>query len=473
MTGISTDNYNEAGISYDQMGNIVTLQRTYGTTTPIDNLTYTYTNTAGSYTNQVQSINDASPDASGYGYKSGTYGYLYDMNGNLQQDNSKAISNISYNVLNLPQVFTLSSGTDTYAYDADGRKLRKVSTAGTGATTDYIDGIEYDTGVLEFIQTTEGRALYNAGSPNYEYNLSDHLGDTRLTFDTHIATPTVVQQDDYYPFGYEINRNVSNPKNEYLYNRKELQEELQEEDYGARFYDPVTGRWNVIDAYAEHPDQIDLSTYAYVGNNPIDRTDPDGNCPPCDVPDQGDDGDLIRPTSEWYRLQHPDLAIIHDIAYAIVDFTGLKDLENSIGHTRDKNVSTKDKIGHVVQAAVNVLSLGEEGEGEGYHAPEFNFDEPFKEKIGRTEKQERLKEIANDDKQGSANRGWIKQEQNAIAKGKRTTIRNPPGTELAHERGREAAKGYSYKHAHLKNKADHKAQHRLDNNGRKNKERPH
>jgi hypothetical protein len=34
-----------------------------------------------------------------------------------------------------------------------------------------------------------------------------------------------------------------------------------------------------VDAYAEHPDQIDLSPYAYVGNNPIIKTDPDGNCP--------------------------------------------------------------------------------------------------------------------------------------------------------------------------------------------------
>jgi hypothetical protein len=53
--------------------------------------------------------------------------------------------------------------------------------------------------------------------------------------------------------------------------------------------------------------------------------------------------------------------------YLIVDVTGLKDLENSIGHTADKNVSTKDKVGHVVQAFANVISLGEDGEGEGFH----------------------------------------------------------------------------------------------------------
>jgi hypothetical protein len=43
----------------------------------------------------------------------------------------------------------------------------------------------------------------------------------------------------------------------------------------------VIARWNVVDKMAEHPDQINLSPYAYVGNNPITRIDPDGNCPMC------------------------------------------------------------------------------------------------------------------------------------------------------------------------------------------------
>jgi len=52
-----------------------------------------------------------------------------------------------------------------------------------------------------------------------------------------LPTP-ILQQDDYYPFGMEINTLTNSSKNEYLYNKKELQEELQEYDNGARFYDP-------------------------------------------------------------------------------------------------------------------------------------------------------------------------------------------------------------------------------------------
>jgi RHS repeat-associated protein len=72
-------------------------------------------------------------------------------------------------------------------------------------------------------------------------------------------------------------------KNKYLYNGKELIEDagLQYYDYGARMYDPVIGRWGVVDALADDPMQVDLSPYQYGWNNPINITDPDGNCPFC------------------------------------------------------------------------------------------------------------------------------------------------------------------------------------------------
>ncbi len=61
---------------------------------------------------------------------------------------------------------------------------------------------------------------------------------------------------------------------------------------------------------------------------------------------------------------------------------------------------------------------------------------------------------------------------NEVAAGKKGHLRNPPGKDLAHERGRENAKGYGYEHANLQNRKDHRSQHKLDNWGKNNKERP-
>ncbi|WP_158211942.1 RHS repeat-associated core domain-containing protein [Robiginitalea sediminis] len=57
--------------------------------------------------------------------------------------------------------------------------------------------------------------------------------------------------------------------------------DLDTYDFGARNYDPSLARWSVIDALADHDNQINKSPYAYSWNNPVFYTDPDGNCPDC------------------------------------------------------------------------------------------------------------------------------------------------------------------------------------------------
>ena len=207
------------------MGNITALNRYQGRTI-IDQLTYTYTG------NQLTTLSDASGNNAGI---KGAVGlaYVYDVNGNVTTDPSRinGTINIGYNLLNLPQNIT-GGKTITYTYVAAGNKLRRVST-GTG-TTDYINGIQYDAGALSFIQTEEGAAVPNGANYDYQYYLGDNLGNTRSTLSTKTGVAVSTQKDDYFPFGLEINRSVLSPKNEYLYNKKELQDELVQYDYGAR-----------------------------------------------------------------------------------------------------------------------------------------------------------------------------------------------------------------------------------------------
>jgi RHS repeat-associated protein len=86
----------------------------------------------------------------------------------------------------------------------------------------------------------------------------------------------LIQADDYYPGGLTFNsyqRSFSKANN-YKYNGKELQEETQLYDYGARFYDPALMRFSTIDPMSAERDW--LTPYNYVQNNPILRIDPTG-----------------------------------------------------------------------------------------------------------------------------------------------------------------------------------------------------
>jgi RHS repeat-associated protein len=267
--------YSENNISYDLMGNITGLRRYIPGPTMIDQLGYNYNG------NQLQSVTDTSGNNNGL--VNGTTNYTYDGNGNMLSSSNSANTtqnkSFTYNLLNLPMVATVATGNATYTYDAGGSKLRKISVInGTTSVTDYISGIQYknNSSAIDFIQTEEGKTVLNSAGTAYDYYyyLGDNLGNTRVTFHTLAGTADTLQRDDYYPFGLEINRFSSSPKNEYLYNKKELQEELTQYDYGARFYDPVIGRFTTIDPEAE--DFQSLSTYNYGLNNPVIMIDPDG-----------------------------------------------------------------------------------------------------------------------------------------------------------------------------------------------------
>jgi len=53
-------------------------------------------------------------------------------------------------------------------------------------------------------------------------------------------------------------------------------------DYGARFYDPVIGRWGAVDPLVEDGQET-TSPYGYVFDDPVKLTDPDGRAPCCKV----------------------------------------------------------------------------------------------------------------------------------------------------------------------------------------------
>ena len=262
-----TGAYTEKVTSYDKNGNILGLQRYGGGL--IDNLTYTYSG------NQLTKVDDATGNAAGFSNGASTANeYTYDNNGNLTKDSNKGITNIAYNVLNLPSKVTFTDGsTITYSYAADGTKLRTVHTInGTTTQKDYCSNVVYENGVQKLLLTEEG--YVDLSNTSYYYYLKDHQGNNRVVVS---SGGTVAETNHYYPFGgvFDSSNNVQ----PYKYNGKELDTKkgLNWYDYGARHYDAALGRWFVVDPLAEK--MLSWSPYAYCFNNPIKFVDEEGKFP--------------------------------------------------------------------------------------------------------------------------------------------------------------------------------------------------
>jgi RHS repeat-associated protein len=263
---LSTGNALDETIAYDKMGNITNLTR--GGTSAAS-LSYNYLDGGGNYSNQLESVNRGIST-----YRS----YTYDDNGNAKSDGIS--QTINYNILNLPKTVIQGGVTKaTYTYEASGTKIRNT---GIDGTWDYVSGIVYKNNDIEFVQTEEGRAIRNPSDDTYryEYNLKDHLGNTRVSFDRGgDGKARVIQEDEYYSFGLRKLAGYDNSNNNrYLYNGKEAQTDLDGQyDYGSRFYDGVIARFSSIDIKAEESRRY--SSYVYAIDNPIRFVDKDGEGP--------------------------------------------------------------------------------------------------------------------------------------------------------------------------------------------------
>lgn len=210
----------------------------------------------------------------------GTIAPTYDLNGNMTSRGSYILGYDPENRLSSVTTSTGSS-TTTMVYDGSGGRVSKTS---NGTTTIYIGKLYECTGTTcyKYVFAGNNRIAVKAvtGGGIWFYH-TDQLASSSVMTD---STGAIAETIKYYPYGqlYYDTGAISTP---YKYTG-------QYDDYydpstsfyfyGARYYDPVLGRF--ISADTVIPDGSNpqtLNRYSYVNNNPILLTDPNGHCPWC------------------------------------------------------------------------------------------------------------------------------------------------------------------------------------------------
>jgi RHS repeat-associated protein len=229
----------------------------------------------------------------------GTWTYTYDNEGNLTKKSKGASAETwtyGYDSLN-HLVSAKDAATDggttltlvTYVYDVLGNRIEEDAWTQSGGTT-TVSRYAYD-GSNVWADLTGSNALvmrrlYLDGvdqpfaridaAGNAGWYLQDHLGSARDI--ENYAGTMVLDHMDYDGYGTIANETKPANGDRYKYTAREFDPYTGLQYNRARYYDPRVGRWNSQDPLGFSAG--DTNVYRYVGNGPVDATDPSGCSPP-------------------------------------------------------------------------------------------------------------------------------------------------------------------------------------------------
>lgn len=218
-----------SSMRYDGLGNITYYQNKKRTQD------YTY-----GPDNRLASVTSSGAEPKAYDF------FLYDDRGNVSDN---GYYDFAYNRANQ----MVESGVNRYTYDGHNRRVKSVE----GSKTTY--SFYSQSGKLLYTESTNGGI-------NYIY-----LGN-RLVAKEGII-PEKANKQHYLSFGESVEGEI----NDVGYTGHKFDKDIDLSYMQARYYDPVIGRF-----YSNDPVgflQNDASTfnrYSYVGNDPINKVDPDG-----------------------------------------------------------------------------------------------------------------------------------------------------------------------------------------------------
>ncbi len=151
----------------------------------------------------------------------------------------------------------LTDTVSTYYIYSNGQVLAEYDDSGN-LVWNYVYGLGQQLARFKYTTQDTVRQVYH----------NDHLGNVRaLTSETG----SIISQVDYYPFGDELS--LTGSPGRYTYNGNEFDDEYGFDlyYYGARYMDPVLGRFTTPDPVRDF-----VNPYSYVRNNPMNRIDPTG-----------------------------------------------------------------------------------------------------------------------------------------------------------------------------------------------------
>jgi RHS repeat-associated protein len=209
---------------------------------------------------------------------------------------------VSYSSFDLPKSVTTGAGTTSFLYDANHQRVLK---KGPNETTVSVGGLYeqritaqtttdvcYVPGGDRMVAQSARRTLPSEGPPIVSYLHDDDLGSIESitgveeTYGagsavTYTSLPT--QHFKYEPFGLRIDPNTGAPTTVASSNvavTSGFTDQEQDDDLGlinmrGRVYDPWIARFLTTDPLTDGTSQ-GLNGYSYVGNNPLNFTDPSG-----------------------------------------------------------------------------------------------------------------------------------------------------------------------------------------------------
>lgn len=292
-----------ADIGYDANGNITNLLRNSydvgGAAKNLDKLTYYYV----ANSNKLDKVYDLAANSfpSSFNFKNQTWlspaTIAYNAIGQMTLNADENVLQMQYDPNGQVSFVEFANGnTNSYYYNDQGRKYKAVfyDAAGTGTYkyTWYIGSAiyEYLSGVASFNlkelsvggagrvgvykQDIAGIAI---GTGHLEYQLSDHLGNVRMTFKQASGGGIeAMSVADYYAFGGQMPGRIwQQSGGEYRYGyqgqEKSTQPDANWDEFELRLYNHDLGRWSAPDPYGQFH-----SPYIAMGNNPVSMVDPDG-----------------------------------------------------------------------------------------------------------------------------------------------------------------------------------------------------